>query len=1021
MQSTHKSLLLLTLLTTPLPLREGSGVGLLAQNPIVQTQQTTDPAPFVYHDTLYVYTGHDEDHADFFWMQEWRCYSTTDMVNWTDQGSPLAIEDFSWADDRAWAPQLIERDGKFYFYVPLHSKLTNAMAIGVAVGDSPTGPFHDALGHPLADGNWDYIDPTVLVDTTTDKKGNKTTRAYLYWGNPELYYVELNDDMISFKGEIQHFEMDEQSFGGPSLKARKAMQEASKPQDPTTSKPQNLTTSKPHNLTTSQPYKDIYTEGPWISKRGNLYYMLYAAGGVPEHIAYSTAPGPLGPWTYRGTIMPQCNSDKATGKVGTDSFTNHCGVADFKGHSYFFYHNGWLGGGFGRAVAVEEFQYNADGTIPTILPTREGVQQPLGTLNPRQRVEAETMAFSHGLKSEQQASDSPKGYEVYLSEIHNGDWMKVRNVDFGAEAPAEVKLRMASGLRGGTVELHLDSLGGEKIAEVQVTGTGGWEQWQSFTAPVSANATGVHDLYFAFRGRKGPKLFNFDCWQMTTAIPNAWIWADYPDPDIIRVGEYYYLVTTTMHLTPGAPILRSRDLVNWEVASYLFDEIKDTPRYDLEEGTVYGRGQWATSLRYNNGTFWALFVANDDPHKSMVFRTQDPAKDWTLHSRLPAYHDSSLFFDEDGRVYVFSGSGDIRLVELNADLTAEKEGGIRKKLELQGRPEGLHEGSRVIKKDGYYYLLCISWPRTGRQEICYRSKNIEGPYESKVILKSEFGGFPYAGQGTIVDGKDGEWYGVMFQDRGGCGRVLTLEPCEWIDGWPMLGYGGDTKIPETMNLYPQTLTQTDSAKRWLTFANGVTVEKDYQWNHNQLHEAIDTLCHTADSYQLTLTSARRVDNLFAAPNTLTWRTWGPTCADTVQFDASQMLDGDRAGLAALNGDCGLVSIVREGNSYALVFGEQNVALSNDTKAITNVEQKELARVAIRKSQLRDIRLVMTGDFRPGRDIATFHYSLDHGKTWQQIGGDYKMIFDYRRLFMGSRYAAFYYATKTTGGKVSIKL
>ena len=314
-------------------------------------------------------------------------------------------------------------------------------------------------------------------------------------------------------------------------------------------------------------------------------------------------------------------------------------------------------------------------------------------------------------------------------------------------------------------------------------------------------------------------------------VKNPFIWADAPDPDIIRVGDYYYLVTTTMHLFPGGPIMRSKDLVHWETVSYLFDEIKDTPRYDLKEGTVYGRGQWATSLRYHKGTFWALFVANDDPHKSMVFKTDDPAKGWKLHSRLPAYHDSSLFFDDDDRVYVFSGSGDIHLVELTSDLTAEKPGGIRKKLELNGRPMGLHEGSRVIKHDGMYYLLCISWPRTGRQEICYRSKNIEGPYESKVILKSDFGGFPLAGQGTIVDGKHGEWYGVIFQDRGGCGRVLTIEPCNWIDGWPMLGNLSDGKIPETLAL--------DGDCECHKTPDYAVIEKDYQWNHNYIKADFD--------------------------------------------------------------------------------------------------------------------------------------------------------------------------------------
>lgn len=171
-----------------------SAISAYAENPIVQTCYTTDPAPMVSGDRLYLYTGHDEDNADFFWMQEWRVYSTDDMVNWTDHGSPLAIEDFSWADDRAWAPQCVERNGKFYLYVPVHSKISGAMAIGVAVGDSPTGPFKDAIGAPLADGSWDYIDPTVFIDDDG--------QAYLYWGNPRLYYVKLNDDMISYSGNI---------------------------------------------------------------------------------------------------------------------------------------------------------------------------------------------------------------------------------------------------------------------------------------------------------------------------------------------------------------------------------------------------------------------------------------------------------------------------------------------------------------------------------------------------------------------------------------------------------------------------------------------------------------------------------------------------------------------------------------------------------------------------------------------------------------------------------------------------
>ncbi len=435
-----------------------------AQNPVVQTCYTTDPAPMAPDDTFYIYTGHDENGADFFWMQEWRVYSSKDMVNWTDHGSPLAIEDFKWADDRAWAPQCVERDGKFYFYVPLHSKLTGAMAIGVAVGDTPVGPFKDAIGAPLVDGSWDYIDPTVFVDDDG--------QAYLYWGNPEIYYVKLNRDMISFEGEVRKVEQTVEGFGAPAVKLRDK----------------------------NTKYKDMYTEGPWFYKRGGKYYLLYAAGGVPEHISYSMSDSPEGPWKYMGEIMPLHD---------TGSFTNHCGVADFRGHSYFLYHTGRLpgGGGFGRSVAIEEFKYNPDGTFPVIHPTDEGVS-PLAVFNPYRRVQAETIAYSSGVTTEPNARTG-----VYVSDIHNGDWIKVRNVDFGSGGPSRFKASVASALRGGAIEVRMDSVAGPLVACINVPGTGGWENWKTLEAKALMEVTGVHDIYFVFTGRKGPKLFNFDWWE----------------------------------------------------------------------------------------------------------------------------------------------------------------------------------------------------------------------------------------------------------------------------------------------------------------------------------------------------------------------------------------------------------------------------------------------------------------------------------------------------------------------------
>ena len=439
-------------------------IWLSAQNPIVQTCYTSDPAPMVHKGTLYLYTGHDEERADFFWMQEWRVYSTEDMVNWTDHGSPLAIESFAWADDRAWASQCIERNGKFYWYVCLHSKITNAMAIGVAVGDSPTGPFKDAIGKPLCDGSWDNIDPTVF----TDDDG----RAFLYWGNPNIYMAELNEDMVSLKGAVQKLEQTIESFGAPN----------------------------PEKRVKGVKYPDTYTEGPWFFKRNNNYYLLYAAGGVPEHIAYSMSPSPTGPWRYMGEVMPLQE---------TGAFTNHVGVANYKGNSYLFYHTGKLpgGGGFGRSVAVERFEYNADGTFPLIYATDDGVD-PVGTLNPYKRTEAETMAFSRGVKSEPNATTG-----IYIADIHDGDYIKVRAVDFGHNSPKKFHVAAASARRGGTIEVRLDSIGGSIIAKVDVPPTGGWEQWKRLKCNTTGNVSGVHDLYFVFKGRKGCKLFNLDWWR----------------------------------------------------------------------------------------------------------------------------------------------------------------------------------------------------------------------------------------------------------------------------------------------------------------------------------------------------------------------------------------------------------------------------------------------------------------------------------------------------------------------------
>ncbi len=491
---------------------------------------------------------------------------------------------------------------------------------------------------------------------------------------------------------------------------------------------------------------------------------------------------------------------------------------------------------------------------------------------------------------------------------------------------------------------------------------------------------------------------------------NPMLWSDVPDPDVIRVDDNFYLVSTTMHLMPGAPVMRSKDLVNWETASYLFDRLTDTPNYDMDGCTAYGRGQWATSLRYYNGRYYAYFSPNDKPFRGYVYTTTDPAKEkWELVSRLPHFHDASLLFDDDGRVYVYYGTGQLR--ELKPDLSDVQPGGVDMKIfERDSTETGLLEGSRAIKYNGKYYLLMISWPNGGkRRQVCYRADKITGPYEKKVILEADFGGFPYVGQGCIVNDAKGNWYGVIFQDRGGVGRVLTLMPCRWVDGWPMLG-DENGQVPTVMEKPVQgspaiPLVVSDD------FGNK-QMKINWQWNHNPVHKAWSL--EERPGY-LRLKTSRVVENLFWAPNTLTQRMEGPKCTASVAIDLSHMKEGDVAGFSAFNGNSGVLAVLKENGKKCLTMSEQVVSLDDKSKAVTALDTKEKARVELSQDI---IYLRIDGDFRPGKDIATFYYSLN-GKDWTKIGSDFKMIFDYRRFFMGTKYAIFNYATQETGGYVDV--
>ena len=435
----------------------------MAENPLIQTYYSPDPAPVVFGDTLCTYSGNDEG-GSFFTMHGWRVSCTTDMVNWTDMNT-LILEagDFNGSAKKNgdWASQCIRRNGKYYYYVTVEST-RGGRAVNVAVSDKKEGPFKDALnGKHLAGPNWDYIDPTVFVDDDG--------QAWLYWGNPKLYYCPLKENMIECASDIKVSDMS--GFNGK------------------------------------------YTEGPWIHKRGNKYYMIYAAGGIPESIDYSWSDSPTGPWTYKGVIMPSSEPGAA--------FTVHSGIVDFKGRSFFFYHNqkNVKGGGYSRSTAIEEFTWNADGTIPTIRATNNGVVKPIKNLDPFVRVEAETKAWVGGM-----TVNTSGGYtiiehvgaeygNVFLTKMNSGFYTKVRSVDMGDGAD---RIIVCTRGNGGKLELHAGSENGALLASMDIPASSAWEE---HTFDVT-DAAGVDDLFFVVK--QGG--FDFDYWYMEsekTAVPQT--------------------------------------------------------------------------------------------------------------------------------------------------------------------------------------------------------------------------------------------------------------------------------------------------------------------------------------------------------------------------------------------------------------------------------------------------------------------------------------------------------------------
>lgn len=496
--------------------------------------------------------------------------------------------------------------------------------------------------------------------------------------------------------------------------------------------------------------------------------------------------------------------------------------------------------------------------------------------------------------------------------------------------------------------------------------------------------------------------------QTTTRMVNPLTYTDIPDNDVIRVGDDFYMVSTTMFLCPGAPIMHSKDLVHWRIVNYIYDYLADDDIYNLRNGkNAHGKGQWATTLRYRDGVYYALFIANDQ-HKTYVYRTTDIMNGkWERNEIEGAFfHDASLLFDNDGRVYVVYGNGELRITELTPDLRAVKQGGVNQILISTPRQGfGLRaEGAHFYHIGDYYYVIVIDWPSgQPRTERCFRSKTLLGEYESKIILQGAFDGRgDGVAQGAIFDTPRGDWYSVMFQDHGAVGRVPTLQPLTWIDGWPMLGDNGKPVKEFDVKLAPYGEDHVWASDEF-TYKSNNDLDLVWQWNHKPINTDWSV---TARKGWLRLTTSQLATSIFNARNTLTQRTVGPRCIDETMLDASGMKPGDRAGLCAfMSNYCSIGVEVDDAGQRFIVATSGNQRGSNEELRVP---------LKGKKAWLR-IKYVFTpqADDTCGPDKAFMSYSLD-GKKWIDV--DYQLQMRYTLdLFIGYKAALYNYPTKQVGG------
>lgn len=494
-------------------------------------------------------------------------------------------------------------------------------------------------------------------------------------------------------------------------------------------------------------------------------------------------------------------------------------------------------------------------------------------------------------------------------------------------------------------------------------------------------------------------------------INNPVINTDFPDPDIIRVGDTYYMVSTTMYYYPGAVILRSFDLVNWEIYTHVFDKLEDIPAEKLQgELHSYGRGMWAASLRYNDGKFYVFFNAYETG-KSFLFISDNILGPWERRTYNGLYHDASMLFDE-GHTYLLWGNKELHLREFTDDFSGFKEDGINKVIIEDTDDCGLFaEGSHFYKINGKYYVFCIHWPKYGharRTEIVYISDSIDGEYKSYTVFDEDCGYFNCGvAQGGVVETPDGDWYAMLFQDRGAIGRSPYLVPVTWDGEIPVFHnpneYPVEIKPTRENHIYEKLYTSHLFAR--LEDSNDRTIAHQWEWNH----VPDDTLWDRTNDGIL-IRSGKISANITQAQNTLTQRMAGPKSSMTVGVDASMLKEGDFAGLVALIGNYAMIGISREIGRYFLVVSTKDKTVTNKDM-LYYLPAKEEIRMPIDGNV---VELKISADFTNQNDKIELFYRKN--KRWVKVF-EHKTNFALD-FFTGCRYGLYIYSTKRIGGEAT---